>query len=155
MTAPARRKSRRVRRTGQVSATELAEMGFCEKRILLARFHGELTTAPERERIRRGHLAHQRYYEQGLAAASYDRRCFIATCVFGESASQTHVLRKFRDAVLLRSYSGRGLVTVYYMVAPTLCVALRRSTFLLKVTRMLLEAVVAHLQRVAAAAGED
>lgn len=154
MTVPARRKGRRVRRTRNVSATALAEMGFCEKRILLAHLHGELTTPLGRRRIRRGRAAHRQYYEQGLAAASSDRRCFIATCVFGESAPQTQVLREFRDAVLLRGCLGRLLVTVYYMGAPAACVALQRSDILLRVTRLLLEAIVARLQGGAVAAGE-
>lgn len=122
-------------------------MGFCERRVLLAHLHGEQTTPTQQASVRRGLAAHQQYYEQGMEAVPSDRRCFIATCVFGESAPQTLVLRSLRDAVLLPRWWGRLAVSLYYRIAPAACAILRRSPGLLKVTRVLLGVVVTWCQR--------
>lgn len=63
-----------------VSAGELAEMGYCEKRVQLAHLHGSRTTAAQRLVRERGLATHQRYLEEGVASAS-DRRCFVSTCM--------------------------------------------------------------------------
>lgn len=122
-------------------------MGFCEKRVLLAYLHGERATPSQQEDVRRDLVAHQQYYEQGVAAASSDRRCFVATCVFGESAPQTQYLRALRDAALLPRWWGRLAVNLYYRIAPAACAILRWSPGLLKATRVLLGTVVAYCQR--------
>lgn len=122
-------------------------MGFCEKRILLAHLHGEQPTPSQQEDLRRGRAAHQQYHEQGVAAVSSDRRCFIATCVFGESAPQTQDLRAFRDAVLLPRWWGRLTVRLYYRIGPAACAILRRSPKLLRVTRALLGTVAMRCRR--------
>ena len=58
----------RTRNERLVSAKELAEMGFCEKRVLLAHLYGQQLTAEQRRSVERGRLAHERYYREGLAA---------------------------------------------------------------------------------------
>ena len=68
---------RRKEPRDEVSATELAEMGFCEKRVQLAHIYGEQATSEQRKAMARGQVAHQRYLEEGLAATA-DRRCFVA-----------------------------------------------------------------------------
>lgn len=147
MTARATKGRRYQDRGHYVSAKDLAEMGFCEKRVLLAHLHGEQTTPSQQEDVRRGLAAHQQYHEQGVAAVSSDRRCFIATCVFGETAPQTQVLRVFRDEVLLPRWWGRLTVRLYYRLAPAVCAVLRRSPELLRVTRVLLGAVATWCRR--------
>lgn len=104
----------------EVSATELAEMGFCEKRVQLAYIYGAQATRQQRKAMARGQVAHQRYLEEGLAATA-NRRCFVATFVFGPDARETQLLRAYRDAVLLRRCWGGSLVAAYYLVAPSVC----------------------------------
>lgn len=117
-----KRNGRRV----EVSAKALAEMGFCEKRVQLAHLYGDRVT-PEQQLARtRGQAAHQRYLEEGMASAR-DRRCFVATCVFGPEAEETQALRAYRDAVLLHRWWGPWLVAVYYQVAPSVCRVLEWS----------------------------
>ena len=112
-------RSRRSKTERAVSATQLAEMGYCEQRMLLAHRLGERTTLAQRQARARGNEAHLRYLAQGLAAN--DRRCFIASCVFGPDALETQQLRGYRDAVLLPRWWGRCLVAVYYQTAPSVC----------------------------------
>lgn len=125
----------------EVSATELAEMGFCEKRIQLAHIYGKHVTPEQREAMARGQVAHKRYLEEGVAATA-DRRCFVATFVFGQDARETQVLRAYRDAVLLQRRWGRVLVAVYYWVAPTGCRIMERSPRIVVRVRRLLRIVV-------------
>lgn len=61
---------RRCARRDEVSATELAEMGFCEKRVQLAYMYGEQATPEQRKAMARGQVAHRRYSEEGLAATA-------------------------------------------------------------------------------------
>lgn len=128
-----RRHRKQKRDLGTVSATELAEMGFCEKRVLLAHLHGEGLTPAQRRSVDRGRKAHEQFYREGLAAASEaraDRRCFVATCLYGDSAWQTETLRRFRDKVLLRCHLGCRVVEAYYALAPGVCRLLVRLPWL-------------------------
>lgn len=126
-------RGRRSRTERAVSATQLAEMGYCEKRMLLAHRLGERTTLAQRQGRARGNEAHLRYFAQGAAAR--DRRCFIASCVFGPEALETQQLRGYRDAVLLPRWWGRRLVSLYYRVAPSLCRLLERWPAAFPLTR--------------------
>lgn len=111
-------------RVTPVSASQLAEMGHCEMRMLLAYRLGDRTTPAQRQARARGDAAHARYLAEGRAAQ--DRRCFIASHVLGADAVETQVLRRYRDAVLLRHWWGRGLVRLYYRLAPRICRVLER-----------------------------
>jgi hypothetical protein len=135
----------RTRNERPVSAKELAEMGFCEKRVLLAHLHGQQLTAEQRRSVERGRLAHERYYREGLAAASErsaHRRCFIATCLYGDAAWQTEAMRRYRDEVLLTHRWGRQIVFVYYALAPSLCRLLTRLPWLQLPARALVGMIV-------------
>lgn len=128
-----------------VSAKELAEMGFCEKRVLLAHLHGQRLTLAQRRSVERGRQAHDQYYREGLAVASStgaDRRCFVATYLYGDAAWQTETLRRFRDEVLLRSELGRRIVEAYYALAPSMCRLLARLPWLRPPARTLVGMLV-------------
>ncbi|WP_311231451.1 CFI-box-CTERM domain-containing protein [Acidovorax sp. PRC11] len=137
---------RKYAQRDEVSATELAEMGFCEKRVQLAHLYGDQATPEQRQAMARGQVAHQRYLEEGLAATA-DRRCFVATFVFGPDARETQLLRAYRDAVLLRRRWGRILVAAYYRVAPTGCRIMARSPATVVRVRRILRVVVAWCER--------
>jgi hypothetical protein len=128
-----------------VSAKELAEMGFCEKRVLLVHLHGQRLTLEQRRNVERGRRAHDQYYREGLAAASatsVDRRCFVATCLYGDTAWQTAALRRYRDEVLLRYHLGRWIVGAYYSLAPGMCRLLARLPWLQPPARALVGMLV-------------
>lgn len=133
-------------RRDDVSATELAEMGFCEKRMQLAHLHGKQATAEQRRAMARGLVAHRRYFDEGMASTA-DRRCFVSTCVFGPDAAETHVLRAYRDAVLIRRRWGRWAVAMYYRVAPAVCVILNSSPTAATAVRGLVRIVVSRCRK--------
>ena len=68
-----------------VSASELAEMGVCERRVLLAQRHGRWRTMAQRSAMRRGLDAHERFHRDGLATreAAGRRRRWISPTLWG------------------------------------------------------------------------
>jgi hypothetical protein len=109
-----------------VSATELAEMGLCEMRVVLNHRHGRRTTPAQREAMARGTAAHAAYLAQGKAESA-DLRKFVVTCVFGLDAPETQMLRTWSIQVLQPRWWGRGVVASYHRVGPSLCRVLDRS----------------------------
>lgn len=125
-------------------------MGFCEKRVLLAHRYGQRMTPEQQRSAAKGRRAHQQYYLEGLAAAAergVDRRCFIATCLFGDEAWQTIVLRRYRDEVLMQRREGRLLVAAYYWVAPAMCRVLAWLPWIQPPARRLVGMLVSAVRR--------
>jgi hypothetical protein len=73
--------------------------------------------------------------------------CFVATVAFGEGAPELDVLRGFRDRVLMASGAGRAFVAWYYREGPGLARVVQRAPGLRGVTRVVLQGVVALLER--------
>jgi hypothetical protein len=142
------KKSRRSADDRIVSASDLAQLGRCERLVLFEHLHGRCRTARQQRARERGLVEHKQFCREGLAAsAQVDRkgRCFIATSVFGE-AWQTQVLRRFRDEALRPSVLGRRLIQLYYRVAPGICVVLRRWPQMQVPVRMVLGAIATGLR---------
>lgn len=97
-----------------VSATELAKMGKCEKQVYLDYHVGE-NAALTKEFRERGNAQHEQFHRR---VSGQDKRCFIATAVFGAEAAETCRLREYRDRYLMPYVLGRGLVLLYYRLSP-------------------------------------
>src|SRR6218665_2175668 len=102
--------------TTGVSASELATMGACERRVVLEHRHGRRVSAAQQDAIRRGSRLHAAFgaparagrggmgggggwegvLEGGAGGGQVGAgsRCFIATHVFGSRAPQTEALRR-------------------------------------------------------------
>ena len=121
-----------------VSASELAQMGRCERLVVFEHVHGRRRTESQQRDRKRGLRAHEQFEHEGLdamsAAAPRRGHCFIATCVFGDGW-QTRTLRRFRDEVLRPRPWGRWLIRRYYLAGPGLCVVLRGRPVLRGATR--------------------
>lgn len=112
-----------------VSASELAQMGVCERVVRFDALHGRKMTRPRKRSAARGIAEHARFYEESVAAIGARRRkgyCFIATLALG-NCDDTDALRAYRDLVLRRSWFGRWLIGTYYRMGPALCLILGRS----------------------------
>lgn len=133
-----RTSSARGRRAG-VSASELAQMGVCERLVLFEHRYGSRRSAQQRAAMARGDREHRRFFLEGQLERR--GRCFIATLVFGEGAEVT-TLRLFRDRVLRRSSLGRRFILAYYRTAPGVCRLLEWHPFLVRAMRVLLRPVV-------------
>jgi hypothetical protein len=132
---------KRRRRSTSVSASELAQMGVCERLVVFEHRYGKRRLPEQRAAIERGRREHERFYREGRIASAPPGRCFIATIVFGEGP-ETQTLRAFRDQVLRRGPTGRRLVATYYRVAPGVCRMLQRQPWVHSVLRIALRPAI-------------
>ena len=129
------------RPSASVSASELAQMGVCERLVVFEHRYCKRCLPEQRAAIERGRREHERFYREGRIASAPPGRCFIATMVFGEGP-ETQTLRSFRDHVLRRGPTGRRLIATYYRVAPGICRMLERQPWMHLVLRIALRPVV-------------
>jgi hypothetical protein len=132
------RKPQRCR--GQVAASELSQMGVCERLVKFEFDHGKKPSARRLSAMNRGRRAHEQFYLERHQVGGTTGRCFVATLVFGE-APETVVLRRFRDLVLRRTRAGRRLILTYYGVGPEICRFLAANPGLLAIVRFVLRGV--------------
>lgn len=123
------------------SASELAQMGVCERLVVFEHCYGKRNTAAQRAAIRRGLKEHDLFYRDGVRMSGKTGRCYIATLTFGPG-TETATLRMFRDRVLRRNVMGRRLIGVYYKTAPGICAVLERWPWLQPIVRMSLRPMV-------------
>jgi hypothetical protein len=114
----------RRRRVDRLWASELAEFTRCEQQALFQRRRYVRRTPDEYARLRAGIAAHAALHRDVLITArladrpTSDRRCFIASVIYGPDAPETQVLRALRDRVVGRNRIGRGVVRLYYLFSP-------------------------------------
>ena len=74
--------------------------------------------------------------------------CFVATACYGNyDAPEVLVLRKFRDEKLLKSFSGKVFVKIYYSISPSLAALISKSDRLKKsIRKCFLNPIVSRLQ---------
>ena len=111
---------KRRRRSTSVSASELAQMGVCERVVVFEHRYGKRRLPEQRAAIERGRREHEQFHREERIASALPGRCFIATMVFGEGP-ETQTLRAFRDQVLRRGPTGRRLIVTYDRVACGAC----------------------------------
>ena len=112
----------------RVAVSERAQLLRCEQDMLFDRQYGQ-RPMPERVRgARQGRDAHRQHDQQTqrYQGRSADRRCFVATAIYGENAEQTETLRAWRDTMLQPSWLGRFLIGCYYRLSPWLVSILER-----------------------------
>lgn len=141
------KRPRRPANGQMVSASDLAQMGRCERLMVFEHLYGSRRTVRQQRARERGVLEHERFYQEGLAAsteAARKGRCFT-TGVFGE-AWQTQVLRRFRNFAMRPYVWGCRLILFYYRVAPGICKCLRRWPALQFPVRIVLGTITACLR---------
>src|SRR5215510_8822100 len=116
-----------------VTASELSQMGVCERLVRYEHQHGKLATRSQKQHRERGNAAHRQFMEDALHSQRTDSRtdakpwCWIASAVYGPEAKETHVLRRFRDLVLRQAAIGRLAIALYYRYSPMLARSISRS----------------------------
>lgn len=138
------------RRRPYVTASELAQMGICERQIVLDARHGRHRADDQERRAHRGDQLHTRFHREAMAvtpdvSTSLPKKkwCFLASAVFAEDAPELRTLRSFRD-VCLRPYRlGRVLIWHYYRLSPFLACFIARHSVLATVVRWPLRVLVA------------
>jgi hypothetical protein len=123
-----------------VSASELAQLGACERVVRFEALYGRRRTAAQRQAVARGLVEHARFYEESraiIAASERKGQCFVATLSLGD-CDDTKSLRAYRDLVLRRSVFGRWFIRQYYAAGPTLAGFLRRHPTMIRLVAVLL-----------------
>ncbi len=116
-----------MKKPKSLPVTAVAEVFVCERRVYLKSKFGERTTPANEKRKAVGNELHKKAFEQ-KTPASPDNRCYIATSLYGQDASETNRLRAFRDRSLMPLTFGRLLVAIYYRTSPHLVqLSARRS----------------------------
>ncbi len=127
--------------------SELADVATCQRRVYLRAKYGEKETAAQSVARSRGIELHDRAERQSRPDDhSQDKRCYIATAVYGAEAWQTQALRDFRDTSLMKSRVGQGVVWMYYRLSPPLARAAAHSSWLGKAGRAILDPIVQRLK---------
>ncbi|MGP1715680.1 MAG: CFI-box-CTERM domain-containing protein [Methylophilus sp.] len=130
------------------SATRLSEMGTCERKVYLRAKHGNLKVSQSRESaMQRGNVVHMRAERGDYREVKADSRCFIATCVYGQTAPETNLLRAFRDEQLMGSIPGKAFVYTYYVLSPYIVLLIERSTLLRKCAGWVLDRIVGKVEK--------
>ena len=124
-----------------VSASDLAQMGVCERMVKFEHHCGRRRTSDQLQAMDRGRRAHERFYLDRHDDGRSRGRCFVATLVFGE-APETRALRLFRDQAMRPRPLGRRLIVLYHRLAPTVCKVLERRPELLPIVRRMLRGIV-------------
>lgn len=109
-----------------VAATDLAKIGSCEN-IVLNKSQGrkiKLSSASKRS-IRAGNKAHNSHERNTGEFQGEDKRCFVATEIYGPEAEETRALRQYRDTQLLSRWYGRVLTRCYYALSPMMVNTIR------------------------------
>jgi hypothetical protein len=123
-----------------VGGSELARLGYCERRVFFDAQHGRRASPAQRDAQRRGDRLHAQFYAESkrlIRAGVRKGPCFIATLVLGNSEA-TGSLRAFRDMFLRRHPSGHWLIGWYYQAAPTVCRVLAARPGLIRLLRPVL-----------------
>ena len=125
-----------------VTASELSQMGACERLVLFEARYGKRKSRCQQEAIERGGREHAKFFRDGVRSQSDVQTslekpwCFCASLAWGSQAPETDLLRRFRDRILRRSAAGRGLIRLYYRTAPGLCKRLEGRRKLIRALRL-------------------
>jgi len=134
------------------SASELADMGYCEKKLLFEERLGRRVSSERVESRLVGEAAHKTFhrdavaYAPGLKSSEAKPWCFIASELYGAAAWETAALRLFRDRVLRQCAAGRVFIGVYYRHSPGIARWLRRHRRTRKLARLCLWPLAAVLK---------
>jgi hypothetical protein len=126
------------------SASELADMGYCEKKLLFEDRLGRRVSSERVESRLVGDAAHRAFHRDAVACApglkSSDAKpwCFIASELFGSTAWETAALRLFRDRLLRQFAAGRTFIGLYYRYSPGIARWLHRHRRTREFARLLL-----------------
>ena len=125
-----------------IAASEVGRAAYCQKALELKYAGADVSTRAQAAR-QRGDAAHEAWNSEIKQAA--DKRCFVASHLYGIDDPRTECLRQFRDRYLMQRASTRLLVQCYYRLSPTLVTLCRRFPIVDTPIRWLCAQIVAKL----------
>jgi hypothetical protein len=127
--------------TTMVSASDIGMAAKCGHYLELKRM-GVLPSKQATLARARGDEAHQT-----LNKVVEDKRCYVASHLYGEDHHVTDFLRHYRDHHLSRNWYGRAFIKVYYSLSPTLVTLSGRSAIIENLLSSMVSRIVISIQR--------
>lgn len=131
-----------MRNSEYTSVSEIVSGVYCENKMVLDIRYGKRQTRRVARLAKDGDRRHKEFENQGRRKMKQDRRCYIATAIYGPDAAETQFLRDWRDRVLNPTVAGRLSVKTYYLLSPRLVAISARFPLIVWVARWLLAAFV-------------
>lgn len=100
--------------------TDIVGTLYCEQKVVYDQALGDASPLEIRVKAVAGTIQHLRFQVEGQTQQVMDRRCYIASHVYGEDAPETESLRRWRDEVLRTTLLGRLTIAIYYRTSPAL-----------------------------------
>lgn len=130
-----------TKRNNWVSASDVGRASYCPHYLEL-KHKGAKPSAEAIVAREKGEEAHEQ-----LNKDANDRRCYIASHLYGIDDPRTNLLRNFRDSCLLKYFLGRAFISTYYLASPTLVSLSRRIILLDVILRGMVDFLVRKIQR--------
>lgn len=123
-----------------VSASDVGRAAFCPHYLEL-NYNG---TRPSQDAIKareNGNAGHDKLNKQ-----AQDKRCFVASHLYGIDDPRTIALRNFRDKNLIGNRTGRLIIYLYYKLSPSLVVQANKFDALDRLLRNIVNYLVKKVQ---------
>lgn len=130
----------RNKKTDWISASDVGLYARNPK-LLEDKYNGVEVSEQRKVALEKGAQKHEAFNET-LINGQQDKRCFIASHLYGVDDPRTNQLRAFRDRVLMPNRFGAFLVSVYYATSPFLVSLCRKNKFLDGIARWIVDRFV-------------
>lgn len=119
-----------------VSASDVGRASYCPHYLELK----NRGTKPSEKSVAaraKGEINHE-----ALNRQAEDRRCFIATHLYGIDDQKTDLLRSYRDQKLALHFPGKLFIQIYYALSPSLISLSRQTPALDRLLRYVVDRIV-------------
>lgn len=131
----------------RLTISDLVTAAKCERQAALDARYGKRRSKAWEEKARVGAREHAAYQlSTALGGSVGDRRCFVATVVYGPDAFETNALRKWRDERLMSTAAGRLFIAFYYAMSPEIVAWIEGRPRALRIVRVVLNRFVAFVE---------
>lgn len=123
-----------------VSASDAGKACYCPHSLELT-LRGNKVSGEAEVRQIKGTAAHEVFSQITME----DKRCFIASHLYGIDHDKTQLLRIYRDCHMKTNRLGRMAIAIYYTLSPWWVWLARHSVFIDRCSRTLIEWIVRKL----------
>lgn len=125
------------RKSEWISASDVGRSEFCPNSVAL-KYAGAKPSQRAVAAQDRGNLKHEQFNRR----ISTDKRCFVASYLYGVEDPRTETLRQFRDNTLQCSPGGRILIAIYYRLSPMVIKISKRASWIDRLLRRIVDRLV-------------
>ncbi|MBN2606871.1 MAG: hypothetical protein JXR47_06005 [Thiotrichales bacterium] len=127
------------KKTDWISASDVGLYARNPK-LLEDKYNGVEVSEERKAALDKGTQMHEAFNE--TLVNGQDKRCFIASHLYGIDDPRTNQLRAFRDRVLMPNRFGKWMVSAYYATSPFLVSLCRKNKLLDGLARSIVDRVV-------------